>query len=433
MSSTPLKKRPLTDEEVQKEIERLEHENAELETLVTQQHATYQQLCARATKLQQTAEVEEDHIANTLLRRLENEKREKKRCSRMLKAEELAKRQVLRQIAEVRTQQVEIENQVEQEQEFIVNQLQKDLMFVASVKNEAERALVKERMEYLNILHRQVRALSDGMRAGQEQQPLTLKEDAAVPGVCSRHQDPGVVALEPMASCTPSRKTTATTASTAEDGTLVYELEKELNELLAQQVEVQNTTLQQEQECAALAAKLAEIQREALVDRSRAAKLRDELEKAKQDLAMVQEQHIIRNRSTSTATSTPVLHGEDAANGATPPYTGHVRGTTLRSRTLELLSTPTFHPIAPVVHRRTASECSVRSTSPSATLSGYTTDADLFSHAVVAPAQQAPSSSGAQDAFAPSRSSSASLVITSPVSSPPAAAAGASTESDRDK
>ena len=354
----------MADDELRREIENMEKTNSELEQVVAQQHLTLQQLCAKATRLQQTAEVEEDHIANTLLRRLEEEKCEKKRCTRMLKAEQVAKRQVLRQIAEVRTQQAEIENQVEQEQEFIVNQLQKDLLFVASVKNEAERALVKERLEYLHMLHSQVSSL----RAMQnlQQDSVRLAEDEAFsPSTPEASLPPAASPLSTSPS-TPPLGSGRKQRSAEGNDTLVYDLEKELNELLARQVEAQAATLQQEKACTALAAKLAEIQREALVDRSRAAKLREELEKARQDLAELQ-----RSRST------PASQDD---SGATPPH--GLRGT-LRSRTLELLSTPTLHPtgIVPVVRRRATSESSVRSTSPSAPLSGYTTDVDAAQYA----------------------------------------------------
>ncbi|KAH9577461.1 hypothetical protein LSM04_006318 [Trypanosoma melophagium] len=259
----------MTDEELRKEYVQLCKTNFTLTEESAALQAEIGALCEESVRLQQSTEIEEEKLANQLLRRLQSEELQRRRFRALIRREEHARQQIMQQIAQVRGKKTELKTQVEQEQESLMLQLQKKLVEVVNSKREVERELLKERRSYLDVLSKRL---------------AHFKRDSdAVPAVVesSSSADPPV-ALRP---------------ASAETHAAINRLERKLNDLLRRHAAAVRASANNESLCAELGQSLTSIQQAAFLDRARAAKLREELHEARRRLGALEAQ--LRTRTTS--------------------------------------------------------------------------------------------------------------------------------------
>lgn len=274
------------------------HLHAEAESLKSR----IENLRSESVRLQQNAEIEEEHAANQLFRRLDGAERDVRKHQQLLKEEEEAMNNLRGQIREVRLQQTNVENQVEQQEDYLLVRLQKKLLEVANKKSELERELLTERQRYLEVLVSQLavlRGVEDGASASvlssgtAEEGNNPLQEDGAN----------NVSASQPVAETSAGANATAIIDDSAGEPTppqgspsgrgqfdaathnKVVQLEQRLNKLLAQQAQAMQESAETERRCAELSKKLTDIQNATFLDRARAAKLKEELYQARSKLS----------------------------------------------------------------------------------------------------------------------------------------------------
>lgn len=224
-----------------------------------------------SVRLQQSAEVEEEHAANQLFRRLDGAERDVRKYQLLLKEEESATNGLRLQIRAVRGQQSEVETQLEQQEEYLLLQLQKKLLEVATKKGDLERELQTERQRYLEVLVSQLAAIrGGGSSASAPDTPL---------------QSAGSGDSGPTAASGSGSGASVVTHTDPVTHEKVQKLEDKLNALLAKHARAMHETAETERRCAELSAKLTDIQNATFLDRARAAKLKEELGVAREKLA----------------------------------------------------------------------------------------------------------------------------------------------------
>jgi chromosome segregation ATPase len=289
----------MTDEELQMEIVRLQQENSSLDAKLVEQSNDYRKLRAEAVRQQQCAEVEEESIANNLFRRLDNATRETKKLGDALHREELQRQELQRELDAITHRQEEMENQLEQEQEYLLNGLQRQLIELSSKKKEAEKQLATERACYLEILASQIRRV-------QHSHPQKAYD---------RERSPSV---------TPSD----TPVRTRVRSNSIVELEEQVNAMLLSHAKAQH----EQQRCDELTDRLEKLQQATVLDRNRAVKLKEDLERAKVELNALEQ--LSRPRSLLSPTSSSDTGASSHDN--TPVH----QRRNLIDRTKEVLSTP---------------------------------------------------------------------------------------------
>jgi hypothetical protein len=373
----------MTDDELALELQRLDHENSTLEDQVAKAMSAQKTLVAKVVHLQQVTETEEEAIANNLLKKVDQVKKEMRNNRQLIKAEEEYHKMLKAQIEQVRSEQEHMENMLEQEQEFVLHKLQRELLETSMRKSEIERSLAEERRQYLELLHTQLSELSlqqsqhgggspslsnsaAGLGAGR---PLgsssfvpalgthhvrTLSDAATTSDINASFSDAlpsnmtsdvhlapaslsGSVAASPSfnAACggwstTPQRASTRTPDIRRRT---IADLELEINHLLLEQSDYQRKAQTQEQQCADLLSKLHDIQQGTFLDKARMVRLQEDLLRARAELDNVQQ---MRPSSSSSLLhrATP-SSSEDPSTGTTP-----LHHQSLRDRTKEVLSTP---------------------------------------------------------------------------------------------
>lgn len=132
MSSTPP---PSELKLLRQELELERYKNAQLAAQLARQKLLNETLQAQAEK-------EEEAIANRLMKRLDDLKREKEMLARQVEMEEeMITNKLSKKLDKVKKEKVELENLLEQEQEFIVNKLQKQLSHLLDEKKQLESQL----------------------------------------------------------------------------------------------------------------------------------------------------------------------------------------------------------------------------------------------------------------------------------------------------
>ncbi|CAG9582108.1 conserved hypothetical protein [Leishmania major strain Friedlin] len=359
------------------------------------------------------AEMKEEQVSNQLFRRLDGAEREVQRYQALLKEEESEAESLSGRIKEMRSQQTEVENALEERQEYLLMNLQRKLLDMARKKTAVEQELMAERQKYLDVLvtrlnmlrgrgvgsstessvtihsqpspaeantvpvakhldvplpttaapHISTPLLRTGVPLGDNHGMLPaekpLREDAhtdaglPLPFVLSpaisaqKKPKDGVIvnASRGNTSSTSGRLSASTTPLSAdltprsshssETHHAVVALERKLNQLLLEQAAAMQRTSATEKQCAVLTAKLHAVQEATFLDRARASKMKEELEKARARLSEVK----ARDRSGipfSPLDDTSVMSGSNASFDNSSPLV--LSSLSLRERTRELLS-----------------------------------------------------------------------------------------------
>lgn len=319
-----------------------------------------------SVRLQQSAEVEEEHVANQLFRRLDGAERDVRKLQILLREEEGSVGEMTDQILEIREQQGTIEQQLEQQQEYLMSQLQQKLLDLANRKAGAERQLIGERQRYLDLLARRLALIRRRYSRGEEEEgtPEEVVEGvrttvrATSPDSCASEPGSSSIDMMPMPQfmstseqdqsvapvsegisgthshphggplrCAESSSLTVPSPSSPSEHAQVIRLEQRLNRLLAEHVRAAQASTETEQRCAELVKKLKEIQTATFLDRARAVKMREDLHNARERL------RALRNSTAGRET------GEDGARGGDQlTLSPSVLSQHIRDRTIELLS-----------------------------------------------------------------------------------------------
>eukprot|EP00669_Euglena_mutabilis_P009836 TRINITY_DN4654_c0_g1_i1.p1 TRINITY_DN4654_c0_g1~~TRINITY_DN4654_c0_g1_i1.p1 ORF type:complete len:381 (+),score=106.65 TRINITY_DN4654_c0_g1_i1:29-1144(+) len=122
-----------------------------------------------AGMLQARIEEEEEFIANNLLRRLEQATQEKAHLARQVEKEEDFLTNILqKKLDEVRQEKVELELHLETEQEYIVNKLQKQLTEVIRQKNALQAKLSEGHSGLISKLEQSLETYKERLQAEEE-------------------------------------------------------------------------------------------------------------------------------------------------------------------------------------------------------------------------------------------------------------------------
>ncbi|KEG12341.1 hypothetical protein DQ04_01781050 [Trypanosoma grayi] len=306
--------RLLTDDELRKEFVHLRKTNATLSEESSSLQAEIGALCEESVRFQQSTEIEEEKLANQLLRRLQSEEQQRRRFRILIRREELSRHKIMDQISQVRGQKTELESQLAQEQESLMRQLQKKLVEVVNKKAEVERELLKERRSYLDVLAMKLASL--------KQCSFDATGDAA-----ANFDEGSAAAGEPKLS--PHEAASGVVSSPTATHEAVIRLERQLNDLLREHAVAVQASAKNEALCAKLGESLEGIQQAAFLDRARASKLKEDLRQARRRLLSME--HQMRRRGPSVAS-------DDSSGLQTPTYTCLKNLSSLRDHTKEVLS-----------------------------------------------------------------------------------------------
>jgi hypothetical protein len=276
-------------------------------------------------------EVEEERMSNTLIKRMDSLRKSNVEVEEAIKAHERRNSAVLAELARVRKSKVEVENRIEAEQERMLNTLQRQLLSLAAEKTGLEKQLQVSREQVLSSLHAEVERLR------QRSDPSTSCDEGVVSGSSAR------------------------AASVSGDGGLrggsspcgVKELEVALRKMVDETRDSQRQCEEASAQCETLANQLRTLQNESLISRSRAAKMREELEKAHVDLATEQASTVATPMPSAEAT--PIVHprGEGAGGlGVPPPAGSRRRSSHMRTHSgssVESWSSASVASVAPVI------------------------------------------------------------------------------------
>lgn len=121
------------------------------------------------------AEMKEEQMSNQLFRRLDGAEREVQRYKAMLKEEETEAEALTARIKKMRNEKNEVENVLEERQEYLLMNLQRKLLETARKKTAVEQELMLERQRYLDVLATRLDALRGRSTAGSAESSTTLR------------------------------------------------------------------------------------------------------------------------------------------------------------------------------------------------------------------------------------------------------------------
>ncbi|KAI5686470.1 hypothetical protein MNV84_03084 [Leishmania braziliensis] len=309
------------------------------------------------------AEMMEEQVSNQLFRRLDGAEKEVQHYQSLLREEESETESLSKRIKEMRSQQTEVENMLEERQEYLLMNLQRKLLDMARKKTEVEQELMEERQKYLDVLVTRLNMLRGRGPGSSTESSVTTHShlspseanvasvekhvDVTLPTTTASHTPtlplrvgtslgdgnsmpsaekplqedacPGTTLLLPLVltpsltaqkrpndgfsestllsnanvpsgrfsmSTTPrSADLTPRSSHSSEAHHAVVALERKLNQLLLDQAVAMQRTSATEKQCAELTAKLHAVQEATFLDRARAAKMKEELEKARARLS----------------------------------------------------------------------------------------------------------------------------------------------------
>nr|CCC90119.1 conserved hypothetical protein [Trypanosoma congolense IL3000] len=297
----------MTDDELRREMVQLVRMNAQLAEESAGLQADIGALCEESVRFQQSTEIEEDKLTNQLLRRLQSEEVQKHRFHRQILREEEARRQIMDQIARVRQQKAELENQLVHEQEMQRMGLQKKLIDVVNKKIEMERRLLNERHAQLEALTTKLALIKECTLAAKTKSDVMCDDPKAVESTVAS-QSPtrgdtavgGPVVPHVAGASTPQRAAgTSATGSTpptllSDNGgddvdAAITRLEEQLSRLLEQHAIATQTNASNETLYTELGRNLESIQQAASIDKAHTLKLRNELMEAKKRVALLEQ------------------------------------------------------------------------------------------------------------------------------------------------
>ena len=246
-------------------------------------------LRGRNVKTQSEAEIEEERLGNTLLKRMDSLRKSNSEVEQAIKSEERRNAGVLAELARVRKNKIDVENRIEVEQERMLNSLQKQLVALATEKAQLERTLQSSREEVLASLHAEVEKLRS-----RAQTPLH-GSDARAEAVATPQS-------EGRRSRTPSTSVASRPCLT------VAALEAELRQLLDETRRAQDESEVANNHYVELCEQLRELQSESLAAKLKMVKMREELEKAHAELAT----------ERASNAETPVQPSSETTTGVPP-------------------------------------------------------------------------------------------------------------------
>lgn len=273
-------------EAVLAEIKRFQEKNQFLADKIAERDQTLKTLKQKASKVQQDAECEEEKIGNTLLRRVSSLKRENAKLEARRRQSEASKAHVLESIAAVRRQKVQIENRIEAEQELLMNQLHKEMCRISSEKAMLEHKLHHERADFIKTLQHEANKL----RRKQEQQASNTEpkdqEETEMSPLHPLHKRGCSFGASGEGQSTPDRALTPVASRTGVPSTesKILELENVLCSMLDEAAAEKRRADQLAQENERLLVELQAMQRDSFLERAKATKMKEELERAQQEL-----------------------------------------------------------------------------------------------------------------------------------------------------
>ncbi|CCW66548.1 unnamed protein product [Phytomonas sp. Hart1] len=241
-------------------IEELRREYVTLKSIQLSQHTEEELLNRRiemlreeSVRLQQSTEIEEEHVANQLLRRLNNAERDVRKYEQLIHEEEEAMVELTKEISVIHRQQREVESELEKRQEEHIV-LQGKLLNTELKKSELGRELLDEWQSYLGVLVNQLAVWRD----------KESKENKEREGRGLEPTTPLIPEDEPTSPAHPA----------------VVRLEWQLNRLLEAHAKALEGTEERRRQCAALSERLKGIQDAAFLDIAQATKYRESLRDA---------------------------------------------------------------------------------------------------------------------------------------------------------
>ncbi|EPY17695.1 coiled-coil domain-containing protein 6 [Strigomonas culicis] len=143
-----------------------------------------------SVRLQQLAEVEEEHTANQWLRRLGGAEKEVRLMRQALKDEELAGNSLSLQIRDVEQRRTEVEDQLEEREEYLLLTIQRQFFAVVEKKVALERRVMEERERYLTLLSKQLAKVREMLPAESSVSVMGSSIGGSSPGDRCRRTPP---------------------------------------------------------------------------------------------------------------------------------------------------------------------------------------------------------------------------------------------------
>lgn len=338
----------------------------------------------KSVDLQLHSEIEEEHATNQLFRRLDGAEKDVHRYESMLQEEEREVDRLSREFTTVCNAKSEIENKLEERQEYRLINLHRKLLDLVRTKTDLEQQLMAEGQRYLDVLLTEVHTLRGLEHSGSDSlssaAPSAAVEPPPVLRLRESHVDASttlppsallsVIREEPQlaaaalsvgpeaatsqrpcavrrgpasggssalvsAMTTPrSNEAPSRTSFSSESHQAVVDLELHLNRLLKEHADAMKRSGAMQQQCADLAAKLRSVQEATFLDRARASKLKEELDEATRRMTELKSSSFaardICGEDSSCLNSSRVLE---------PSTSSLAMGSmSLRERTKELLS-----------------------------------------------------------------------------------------------
>jgi DNA repair exonuclease SbcCD ATPase subunit len=162
------------------------------------------------------AEMKEEQMSNQLFRRLDGAEKEVQRYKAMLREEENEVEALTARIKKMRNEKNEVENVLEERQEYLLMNLQRKLLETARKKTSVEQELMLERQRYLDVLVTRLDALRSRSTAGSAESSTVLRPPSATPAGASSPAGDNVsvaASTEKAAAATPASTTSVGDAS----------------------------------------------------------------------------------------------------------------------------------------------------------------------------------------------------------------------------
>ncbi|CCW60636.1 unnamed protein product [Phytomonas sp. EM1] len=293
-------------------IEELRKEYVALKTIQFSQHCEEEMLNKRiemlreeSVRLQQSTEIEEEHVANQLLRRLNSAERDVKKYEQLIHEEEETIEELSRQISVIHDQQREVESQLGKHQEEHI-MLQGKLLNRELKRSELGRELLDEWQRYLGVLVHHLAVVRNREEKEKEREgggiclaspampavpdeASSFPESAGAPGPASSVPVSSVpVSSVPVSSVPdssdPILSSPLLTSCNSPAHPVVARLERRLRRLLAEHAQVRRGADAMRQQYTALSERLKRVQDTAFLEIAQAAKYRESLHDAQAKL-----------------------------------------------------------------------------------------------------------------------------------------------------
>lgn len=322
-----------------------------------------QQLREESVKQQQASEIEEESLANRLIRKVENEERNIYNYKQKVSDEERARDIFAGVLRNAMQEQSNMENQLEADQELFLITMQRRMMEVAKKNRLLEQELYQERNRYLALISEQMHRIQEGLQTSETQRGSSEGEvegNDSLGGEKTSQADilslPPSTAQKPLRSPLTSPLLTSTCRSTKADpalqsatvsrgaqslpsltaakeqtfstvsldgkdaesttskllpvnhhATLVEALNERLRQLMEQNAAKEKQGKEYEQQFSELVQQFFSVQEQVAVERAKA-------DKMKQDLKILQQRLLTHRSSRSTPSNYPsmTLYPEDS-------------------------------------------------------------------------------------------------------------------------